>query len=267
MSLPHSWKKGPPILRALAAQAAAFLVLLALAWTLALRLPFWTWPLLQGGLAALLSRAWGLGGGWCLFQAALPFALAWQLGHRVPSWIYPAALAALLLVFGGGIWTRVPLYNSSHAAWQALLTLVPPDRALSMVDLGAGLGGPLAFLARKRPRARFTGIEASPLVWLLAWLRTLPVRANCRIRPGSFWSYPLEDCQIVYAFLSPVPMADLWAKACREMPPGSLLVSNTFAVPGVTPSRVIPLPDRRDSRLLLYAIGPASGGDSQEKAE
>ncbi|HWQ10192.1 MAG TPA: hypothetical protein VN436_13820, partial [Holophaga sp.] len=126
--------------------------------------------------------------------------------------------------------------------------------------------GPLAFLARKRPCARFTGIEASPLVWLLAWLRVLPVRANCRIQLGSFWNHPLGECQLVYAFLSPAPMADLWSKACREMSPGTLLVSNTFAIPGVAPTRIIPLPDRRDSRLLIYEIRPGIGGDSQEKA-
>jgi hypothetical protein len=250
----HHWKDGPPVLRALAAQAVVFPLVAGIAWGLAARLPFWTWPLLQGLLAALLARSWGLGRGWRLFQLLLPLALAWQLGHAVPAWIYPAAFAGLILVFGGGFLTRVPLYNSSYAAWQALAELLPREEGGAVADLGAGLGGPLRFLAARRPDLRFTGVEASPLVWLMAWLRLRPVRSNCRMQLGSLWTLPLDGYQLVYVFLSPAPMGALWEKARREMKPGSVLVSNTFAIPGVTPEREITLPDRQDARLLVYRL-------------
>jgi len=248
------WKNGPPVLRALVAQAVVFLLVAGIAWGLASRLPFWTWPLLQGLLAALLVRTWGLGRGWQLFQMLLPLALAWQLGHAVPTWIYPAALAGLLLVFGGGFLTRVPLYNSSRAAWQALAELLPQEEGGAVADLGAGLGGPLRFLAERRPGLRFTGVEASPVVWLLAWLRLRGVRSNCRMCFGSLWNLPLRDYQLVYVFLSPAPMGALWEKARCEMKPGALLISNTFGIPGVPPEREIPLPGRRDARLLVYRL-------------
>lgn len=250
----------PPVLRALAAQALAFLLLLILARMLPGRLPFWTWPLLQGLLAASLAAGWGLGPWWGGFQLLLPFALAWQLGNPVPGWIYLVLLLVLLLVFGGGILTRVPLYNSGPAAWEQLLALIPEEQELKLVDLGAGLGGPLAFLARRRPRARFLGIEASPLVWLIAWLRTLPFRRNCRMHLGSLWSLDLQEFPLVYAFLSPAPMPSLWTKALAEMRPGSLLISHSFEVPGVQPESRIPLPGRPGACLLLYRI-PAHRGE------
>jgi len=209
---------------------------------------------MQGTLAAVLAARWGLGRGWLLFQWFLPFALAWQLGHTIPAWIYPLIVITLLLVFGGGLRTRVPLYNSSRAAWQALLELLPPGENLRLVDLGAGLGGPLAFLARHRPGMAFVGIEGSPLVWFIAWLRTSPLRSNCRLELGDFWKISLSGFQVVYAFLSPVPMPELWAKARREMKPGSLLISNTFRIPGVVPEREILLPGRKDACLLVYRL-------------
>ena len=252
--LRNLWKSGPPVLRALAAQGIVFIGVVGLAWALAARLPFWTWPLIQGSLAATLAYLWGLNRGWLVFQVLLPLALAWQLGHALPVWIYPIALVGLLLVFGGGLWTRVPLYNSSHAAWSALLELLPAEDGYEMVDLGAGLGGPLTFLARRCPGVRFTGIEASPVIWLLAWLRARSVRANCQMRFGSLWKLPLRDYRVVYAFLSPAPMAELWAKARREMKPGSILISNTFSIPDAIPECDIPLPDRRDARLLVYRL-------------
>jgi len=250
-SLGPTW---PPVLRALVAQALAFFMLLILARLLPGRIPFWGWPLLQGLLAGSLAAVWGLGSWWGAFQLLLPFALAWQLGNPVPGWIYLTLLLVLLLVFGGGILTRVPLYNSGPAAWEHLLALVPEDRDLKLVDLGAGLGGPLTFLARRRPRARFMGVEASPLVWLIAWLRTLPLRRNCQIRLGSLWSLDLQGYALVYAFLSPAPMPSLWKKALAEMQPGSLLISHSFEVPGVQPESRIQLPGRPGACLLLYRI-------------
>lgn len=243
----------PPVLRALVAQAATFALLFLLA-PLLPRLPFWAWPALQGALAAALATWWGLGSGWRFFQFLLPFALLWQMGHPVPGWIYPSLLVGLLLVFGGGLLTRVPLYNSGPEAWEHLLALLPKGEAQRVADLGAGLGGPLAFLARHRPACRFTGVEASPLVWLIAWLRTLPLRQNCRILPGSLWKLDLSSFDLVFAFLSPAPMGELWKKVLREMRPGTLLVSHSFEVPGLRAERRIPLAGRPGACLLLYRV-------------
>jgi hypothetical protein len=59
---------------------------------------------------------------------------------------------------------------------------------------------------------------------------------------------------VVYAYLSPVPMARLWCKVCEEMPSGSRFISNTFPVPGVEPERVVELDDFHHSRLYVYRV-------------
>ncbi|MDP2877740.1 MAG: class I SAM-dependent methyltransferase [Holophaga sp.] len=248
------WGSGPPVLKALAAQALGFLFLLSLAHLFPGRLPFWLWVALQALLAASLAAWWGLGPWWRVFQILVPVALGWQLGHAVSAWVYPSLLAVVFLVFGGGILTRVPLYNSGSAAWDELLTLIPEGERWRVVDLGAGLGGPLAALAHRRPEARFIGVEASPLVWLIAWLRCLPWKKNCRIQAGSLWRFPLAEIDLAFAFLSPAPMAALWEKACTEMKPGTLLISHSFQIPGVEPERRISLPGRPGACLLLYRI-------------
>lgn len=251
------WTESPPILKALGAQALVFIALLALSRIFPpLRtLPAWTWLLAQGGGAAALGRIWGLGPWWRTFQLILPFALAWQTLHQVSPWFYPAVIVLLFLIYGGGLLTRVPLYNSNRAAWEAMLSLIPEGRSVRMVDLGAGLGGPLRFLAERRPEAIFLGVEASPLVWLMAWLRTRPVRVNCTIRLGSLWKQDLGAFEVVYAFLSPAPMSELGRKAFAEMAPGSLLVSHTFPIPECQPEQTIPLPGRPGACLLVYRIG------------
>jgi SAM-dependent methyltransferase len=216
--------------------------------------PALPWALLQALGAALLGRRWSLGPYWTLFQLALPLLVYWQAGHSVPLWVYPALLAALFLIYGGGMFTRVPLYNSRRSAWRALADLVPGDKDVFFVDLGAGLGGPLAYIARHRPHARLLGVEASPLVWLVGWARTLRFAPRCRFRFGSIWKADLRGADVVFAFLSPAPMPALWAKARREMRPGSLLVSHSFEAPGQAPELRTPLPGRKGAALLLYRM-------------
>jgi hypothetical protein len=49
-------------------------------------------------------------------------------------------------------------------------------------------------------------------------------------------------------------MKSLWQKARKEMRPGSLLISNTFIIPGVTPYKSIKLNDFTKSTLYLWKI-------------
>lgn len=62
-------------------------------------------------------------------------------------------------------------------------------------------------------------------------------------------------------------MPALWRKACAEMRPDALLISNSFEVPGIEAQESLPVDDWRHSRLLIWRPGanaqpdgrPASG--------
>lgn len=64
----------------------------------------------------------------------------------------------------------------------------------------------------------------------------------------------MEFLSRVYCFLSPVPMPEIWKKAKSEMKKGSMLVSNTFEIPGAKPSETIKLHDWRDSKIIIWKI-------------
>lgn len=210
----------------------------------------------QGICAALVSYKLGAPKWWLAIHLCFLPAVLWigQLGSDLginPAW-YFACFAALLLVFWRTDKSQVPLYLSNAATVAALAALLP-EAPCRVADLGCGDGGFLRKLSARRPDCAFVGIEHAPLPWLWARLASAN-RPNLTIRYGDFWRLRLEPFDVVYAFLSPVPMPRLMAKARAEMRAGTLLVSNSFAVPGATPERSIEVADRRATVLYCYRM-------------
>jgi SAM-dependent methyltransferase len=188
---------------------------------------------------------------WLPIHALFVPGLVWTLGFGLPPVYALGAFCLLASLYWGVSRTRVPLFLSSRAAALAVAGLLPQERSFSFLDLGCGLGGVLACLARARPAGRYYGIESAPLPFLLSWLRAALVEQSCRISWGDFRDLDLGRYDVVYAYLSPAAMGDLWRKARREMRSGSLLISNGFAVPGVPPALTVAT---GDSRLLLWRM-------------
>jgi SAM-dependent methyltransferase len=245
-------------LKALLLQALVLLVVPWILRTLHAPLSALSAAFLCGVLAAGLSWWAGLRRWWLpvqlLFAPALLLAARFELDYR----FYLGALVLLALVFGAVFRTQVPLYLSGRRVWEALSLELPAPAArtrFSFVDLGCGVGGVLRYLAARHPQGDFRGVELAPLPALIAWLRARFARLpNCHVRWGSLWSCDLATYDVVFAFLSPVPMPALWLKARREMRTGSLFISSSFAVPGQAPDREVTVGDLRQTRLLIWKM-------------
>lgn len=205
----------------------------------------------HGVVAASLGLTMRLERRWIWPQLFLPPLLGLFIGVRLPGWVPFVALALLVGFYWNAIAERVPLYLSNKRTRDALAGLLPQKEGMRAADLGAGLGGPLLTLAAARPDGEFVGCETAPLSWLVARVR-IAGRPNVRLMFASLWSLDLGGFDVVYAFLSPAPMPKLYDKAAKEMKPGSILVSNSFAVPGVDPDAVVELDDRRGTHLFVY---------------
>lgn len=235
----------PPALIALLAHLPG--LVLAGAWFFAgVALPESILVCLIGLSAAALAWFWQLPVWWRFINLGFVPLLWLAQGAELDAGWYLAGFVALALTSLGAVRTRVPLYLSSPRAAEELARRLPAQGCL--YDLGCGLGGPLARVHRLRPDAQLHGIEAAPLNWLVARLR---LAGRARVRLGSLWQADLSACDLVYAYLSPAPMARLWDKARREMKPGSLFVSNSFGVPGVDFDEIIELDDLSGARLLV----------------
>lgn len=252
------FSKLPPAVVALLLQAAAFAAVLLLSRAATIQISPLLFALLCGALAATFSRVAGLARWWLWIQFLFAPALVLMLAFNIPPGFFLAAFLIMLVVYWSVFRTQVPLYLSSRKAWLALATLLPAvasGKTFTFMDLGSGLGGVLTHLASVRPDGHYTGVEAAPLPFLLGWLRIrLGCYRNCQVQWGSLWSCDLAPYDVVFAYLSPVPMAELWQKVRSEMRPGTLFISNTFAVPDHPPQDIITLDDLHHSTLYIWRI-------------
>ena len=211
----------------------------------------WQGALVKGALAAGLSHYWKQPGWWRPLHAGfLPAALAaLQLG--LPAWAYLTAFLLVLLFYWSSFRTRVPLYLSDRKAWQALATLLPDLRPFRLVDLGSGFGGVLFYLETRFPQGQFCGVEIAPAPWLISRLRARLRHSRVDFMRRDYAHLDLGTFDVVFAFLSPAAMPDLWQQAERQMRAGSLFVSLSFGIDGRPPDRAIPLAE--GERHTLYA--------------
>lgn len=215
-----------------------------------------SWHAIAAGCAVGLTSIAGLAPWWLFINAMFLPALAWATAVNIsPLWAL-TALMLLLLVYGR-IWqSRVPLFFSSARSLRALSDLLPSG-AISFLDVGCGDGRVIEHLAAGHPSSRFTGLEQALAPWLLARLRCIPNRRACSVVRGNFWKHDFSSYDVVYAYLSPAVMPELWAKAQREMRAGTRLIS-VFDIPGIQAHQRVEVGDSMHTCLHVWRMGECS---------
>jgi SAM-dependent methyltransferase len=240
-------------MRALVVQivALAFIVLMLRLGILS-GLPLLALASLQGALAAAFAAAFRAANWWLAIHLFfLPaVVLCAQLG--LPTWVWACGFVLLIGIYWTTFRTQVPLFLSNRKTVASLAEALPQG-ALRVLDIGSGTGSFVRCFARLRPDSQVLGIEAAPgPAWLGRWLARK--QENAKLERGDFFDADWSDFDVVYAFLSPAPMQAVWEKACAEMRPGAVLISNSFAIPEVEPEGVLAIPDRRKTKLYCYTI-------------
>jgi hypothetical protein len=150
---------------------------------------------------------------------------------------------------------------SSGRAQRAVLDLIGDNLEGIVYELGSGWGGLAVSIARRHPKARVLAIEASPVPWLYSAAVSLALRLpNLRFLRADFFSCSLADASVVVCYLYPGGMERLATKLEIELAPGTVVVSNTFRVPGWEPERYVELEDMHRTRIYLYRVGPDAPG-------
>ncbi|WP_019914694.1 class I SAM-dependent methyltransferase [Paenibacillus sp. HW567] len=136
----------------------------------------------------------------------------------------------------------------------------------NIVEAGSGWGTLGLEVIRRCPGKRLTGIENSSIpLWasrLLAGIavRMLPasgageqLHGRLRYVRGDMYRSSYEHADIVLCYLFPGAMARLADKFRQELPPGAVVISVCFALPGKQAVRTITCGDALRTKVYVYS--------------
>jgi SAM-dependent methyltransferase len=191
--------------------------------------------LFAGALAAIFSFFFRLDWWWWVFGFFFPMFVATAVWVDLPAWIYPFGFFVLTAVYWSVFVTRVPYFPTAPQIFPEIQKLIPQQGQFSFCEIGSGLGDLSLYLAKRHPHAQVLGVEIAPLPWLVSVIKAHFARLQTKFIRGNYESLDFSQFDVIYAYLSPAAMPDLWRKAQAEMKVGSLLISYEFTIPDFPP--------------------------------
>lgn len=165
-------------------------------------------------------------------------------------------LVAILLIFIPTLVTKASPLPTSRAVRETMLAMLPDFIEGPIYELGSGWGGLARALARRYPETPVLAFEVSPLPWAFARvLHAFGGPGNVTFSLGDFLKADLSDAALVACYLPGPAMEKLKPKLAAELPPGALVLSNTFAIRDWQPVDEKTAPDQHLSRVYLYRVG------------
>jgi hypothetical protein len=161
------------------------------------------------------------------------FAVTIFLFYRLelPPWSYLLAFVILLAIYWNTLMTRVPYYPSNLEVWQVVEKWIPQTQSPRILEIGSGLGGFSRYISKRYPQAYCVGLETAPLPWLLSYLFSKIERAPCIFKRKNYIQEDFSQYDLIYAFLSPAAMQELYEKAKVELNDHAKIMSYMFSWP------------------------------------
>lgn len=134
--------------------------------------------------------------------------------------------------------SAAPYVATQDVACRIMLDLAEIKPGTRVVELGSG-NGEVSIEAAKRG-AVVTGIELNPLLVVWAYYRAFRAGVGSQVcfRRGNIWRTLPLPADVVFVYLLPETLARLWPLLQKTYLPGTRLISNAFAISGVTPEQV-----------------------------
>ena len=174
--------------------------------------------------------------------------------------LWASALFAMVSILVGVVRTGISPMPSSPRAVQRVLQYVVPPRAGSIYELGAAWGSLAVPLARAFPDRRIIAYELStiPCLFLLLRVRVSGLK-NIEVVRRDFFLDDLGKAAVIVCYLYPGSMDRLSTKLQSELIPGTVVVSNSFALPGWVPEQKSQLKDLYRTKIYRFIVEKESG--------
>ncbi|HLZ15162.1 MAG TPA: class I SAM-dependent methyltransferase [Candidatus Saccharimonadales bacterium] len=151
----------------------------------------------------------------------------------LPIWLFIGVPIALVLVVGAAVLFGPPYVPTLTLPLKTALDLLDLKPGETLLDLGSGDGRVLLAAARRGWNA--VGIEVSPLLVLVARIRTWRYRKQVRIIWGNYFLTRWPEADGIFAFMIQYQMKRLDERIEKWHKKPVRLASFAFEIPGKTP--------------------------------
>ena len=171
------------------------------------------------------------------------------------GFLFVVVLISVFLIIIYSLRVGISPVPSTKAVQEIVLDAIPSTQKGEIFELGSGWGSLLFPLAEHCQDAVVTGIEISPVPLLFTKIRQFfHSSQNIIIKRENFYNISLNNATIVVCYLFPRAMRELKEKFERELQSGTMVVSNTFAIPHWKPYAVIELQDLYHTKIYIYYV-------------
>lgn len=158
-----------------------------------------------------------------------------------------------ITIVGFSLYYGISPMPTSKKAKHAIFSCLPTKHKKKIYELGSGWGT-LAFpLARSLKKSQIYAYEISPIPWIYSkFLQLFERFPNLSIFRKNFFTVSLKDADGVVCYLYPKAMQRLKEKFEKELQAGAFVITNSFAIPGWIPDKVVEVDDFFKSTIYLY---------------
>ena len=161
--------------------------------------------------------------------------------------LFLTTVFVVLLGYGAySFYAGAPFVPTGKETIAGMLKLAKLEKGETMLDLGSGDGR--IVMAAAKTGAHCLGIEINPVLCYWAKLKScLNRKKNIQFKRMNFWSYPLNEVEVMFLYFIPDKMERLENKIKSEMKVGSRIVSYGFTFPNWQYTA-------KDGKIYLYIL-------------
>ncbi len=146
-----------------------------------------------------------------------------------------------------------PMPTSPKVKRQLLHVLSQNEIQGTICELGSGWGTLAFALAQRFPKCRIIAYENSLVPYIYSQIYKLVIKTeNLHIKQENFFNAPLSKADVIVCYLSPNIMACLQPKLESELRQGTLVLTNTFALPSWIPQQTVEVEDLYGTKIYIY---------------
>ena len=150
-----------------------------------------------------------------------------------------------------GAYFGAPFVPTSKKILRKMIKMAEIKKSDKVFDLGCG-DGRIVFEAEKYSDSCI-GIEISPPIIILAYLRKLFCRKKSEIRLGNiFTQKDIDSADVIFTFLFPKMMEKFYKEIFPKLKKGTKIVSHAFRIKELKPKKQLLRKETRHAPIFLF---------------